>query len=111
VGTLHYSAQPGTSDATLYTPSSNTVLTGLIAYNTGGTDRTVTVHVVRGASGQDDSIASAVSVPAGTAVKLIDPAKLALGGIVLRAADGPYAADLLKGSASAATAVTLLAFE
>jgi hypothetical protein len=111
VGLIHYNAQPGTSDAALFTPTSDVILSGLLAYNSTGTDRTVTVHVIRGTSGQDESIASAVTVPAGAAVRLIDPSKLALGGIVLRAASGPYPADVLKGSASAATAVNLIAYE
>jgi hypothetical protein len=111
LGSIVYNAQPSASDATLVTPASDTIISGILAVNATGTDRTLTLHVTRAASGTDEPIVTSLPVPANSAVPVIDKAKLAYGGVLLRAAHAPYSADLLKGSASAATSITLIAYQ
>lgn len=104
MGTILYNAQPGTSDAALYTATVDTVLTKLIAYNTTGGAATVTLTVVRKLSGATETYANAVSIGASAASSLLNDRLLADGEIIL------YPGDSLHGLASAGTTVNVLAF-
>jgi hypothetical protein len=62
----------------------------------------VSLTVAR-ANGQSETLASSLNVPANSGVRPVDMAKMAYGAVLLRTG------DVLRGSASAATAVTLYA--
>ena len=115
--TIRYNGQPGTSDAALYTSSGVTTLSQVVAYNGTGTGRTLTLFVQRangnieyltgGAGPLADppaGVPTTTIVPAGHAVTLFDRRLATYNEIVL--GNG----DALHGSASAATAVNVLAF-
>jgi hypothetical protein len=102
--TIHYNAQPGTSDAALYTSSGETTIRRIVAFNATGTDRTVTLSVHRNLSGNVEQLASALAVDAGEAVDVLDNRLLTYNELVL------YDGDSIHGLASAATAVNVLAY-
>ena len=99
-----YNAQPSTSDAALYTASANTPFTKVIAQNATGGAATVTLSVHRAISGAVETIASAVSVPANSALSLIEDRLLADEEFIL------YNNDSIHGLASAGTTITVLVF-
>lgn len=100
-----YNGQPGTADAALYTDSSTpAVFTKLIAVNATSGAVTLSLSVIRSISGVTETICSALSIPAHSAVSLLDDHELAENGVVLDPADA------LHGSAGAATSITVTAF-
>jgi hypothetical protein len=102
-----YNGQPGTSNATLISAPSagNTkAFANLVAVNTTGGAVTLSLKVVRSISGVTETICSALSLPANSAVSLLDDPRLALEEVVLDAG------DTLQGSASAGTSITVTAF-
>jgi hypothetical protein len=104
VGTVAYNAALGTSDSAVITAAADTLLSGIVAINGTGSSAALNLSVHRG-SGQTETLASALNVPADSAIRPVDMAKMALGAVLLRIG------DTLHASASAATTVTLLAFE
>jgi hypothetical protein len=104
VSTILYNAQPTTSDAALYTATSNTPFTHVIAQNATGGAATVTLSVHRAGSGVAETIASATSVPAGSALNLVSSRLLADEEFIL------YNGDSIHGLASAGTTITVLVF-
>jgi hypothetical protein len=104
LGTIHYSGQPGTSDSALITADADMILTGLVASNATGGAATLSLHVLR-SSGQTETLATALPVGAGAAQQVVDNGRMTYSGVLLRSGDA------LHGSASAASTVTLLAFE
>lgn len=100
-----YNGQPTTSDAALYTASGSTAaFSKLIAVNTTGSAATLTLTVNRAVSTVVESICSALSLPAHSAVSLEYDAQEALGEIVLDSGDA------LHGSAGTGSAITVTAF-
>lgn len=99
-----YNAQPATSDAALYTATSDTPFTHVIAQNATGGAATVTLSVHRALSGAVETIASALSVPANSALSLIQDRLLADEEVIL------YANDTIHGLASAGSTITVLVF-
>jgi hypothetical protein len=104
VSTTRYNGQPGTSDAALYTSSGVTTVNQIVAYNGTGTDRTLTLKVVRNLTANQESLCTALTVPAGKALTILDRRLSTYNEIVFE--DG----DALHGLASAASAVNVLAF-
>ena len=104
MGTIVYNGQPGTSDAALFTASSNTPISKLIAWNATGGAATVTLSVHRSGSGVVETIATALSIPASGSVSLVEDRLQALGEILL------LAGDTLHGLASAGSTINVLAF-
>lgn len=104
MGTIVYSGQPVKSDAALVDAARDIIIGGLIAVNATDTDQAVTLSVHR-ADGRVEPLATAAPVEAGTAGPVLNMAWTHHQGILLRAGDS------LRGSASAAKAITLLAYE
>jgi hypothetical protein len=100
-----YNGQPGTSDAALVTASGTPkTFANLVAVNATGAAVTLSLSVHRSVSGVVETIANALSIPANSAVSLLDDHELALEEVELEPGDS------LHGSASAATSVTVTAF-
>jgi hypothetical protein len=100
-----YNGQPGTSDAALVTASSTPLtFSNLIAVNATSGAVTLSLSVIRAISGVTETICSALSIPAHSAVSLLTDYELELGEIVLDNGDA------LHGSAGAATSITVTAF-
>ncbi len=98
------SAQPGTGDSVLYTgPAGGIILSHLYASNVTGAAATLTMSVHRVLSGQTEPVCTALSVGASVMEDIINPAKLAYGGLRLDAG------DTLHASAGTASAVTVTA--
>jgi hypothetical protein len=102
VGAVAYNAALGTSDSAVITAAADTLLSGIVAINSTGSAATVNLSVHRG---KTETLASALNVPADSVIRPVDMAKMALGAVLLRIG------DTLHANASAATTVTLLAFE
>jgi len=106
VGSIVYNAQPGTSDAALFTAgSSGAILPNVVAVNATDAAVTLNLSVVRAISGVTETICSALSIPAASAQAIIYANFMADGGVFLL--DG----DSLHGSAGTASALTVIAFE
>lgn len=102
-----YNGQPATSDAALIAaPSAGTTkaFANLVAVNTTSGAVTLSLSVVRAGSGVTETICSALSLPAHSAVSLLDDPRLALEEVVLDVG------DTLHGLASAGTSITVTAF-
>jgi hypothetical protein len=100
-----YNGQPGTSDAALYTASgSAAVFPNLVAVNATSGAVTLSLSVHRAISGVVETICNALSIPAHSAVSLLDDHELFLGEVELEPGDS------LHGLAGAATSITVTAF-
>lgn len=100
-----YNGTPSTSDAALVTASGTPVVfSHLIAVNTTGSAATITLSVNRSVSGVVETIASALSLPAHSAVSLEYDRLEALGEIVLDSG------DTLHGLQGTSSAITVTAF-
>lgn len=104
MSTILYNAQPTTSDAVLYTATSDTPFSHVVAQNATGGAATVTLSVHRSLSGAVETIASALSVPATSALSLLNGRLLTYNEVIL------YSGDTIHGLASAGTTITVLVF-
>lgn len=104
MSTILYNAQPTTSDAVLYTATSDTPFSHVVAQNATGGAATVTLSVHRSLSGAVETIASATSVPATSALSLLNGRLLTYNEVIL------YSGDTIHGLASAGTTITVLVF-
>lgn len=104
MGAILYNAQPGTSDAALYTASSETPIDKLVAVNATGGAVTLTLSVHRAISGVAESLCSALSIPTETALSLVEDRLLALEEILL------LPGDSLHGLAGSGSSITVIAF-
>jgi hypothetical protein len=96
--------QPGITDSVLYTgPVGGIILSHVVATNLTGAAATLTMTVHRVISGQTEPVCTALSVGASVMEDVLNPAKLAYGGLRLDAG------DTLHASASAAASVTVTA--
>ena len=99
-----YTGQPGTADAAIYTgPAGGIILSQIYAANLTGAAVPLTMTVHRVISGQIEPVATALPIGASTMQELLNPAKLAYGGLRLDAG------DTLHASAGTASAVTVTA--
>lgn len=104
MSTILYNAQPSTSDAVLYTATSDTPFSHVVAQNATGGAATVTLSVHRSISGAVEPIATALSVPATSALSLLNGRLLTYNEVIL------YNGDTIHGLASAGTTITVLVF-
>ena|ERR1700729_2064461 len=104
MGAILYNAQPGTSDAALYTASSNQEIDKIVAVNATGGAVTLTLSVHRSASGVVETLCSALSIASETAVSLVEDRLLALEEILLESGDS------LHGLAGSGSSITVIAF-
>lgn len=104
MSTIRYNAQPAATDAALYTSSGETTISHIVAFNSTGVDHNITLSVHRSLSGNVEVLATALDVPPGAAVEVLDRRLLTYNEIVL------YNGDSLHGNADAATAVNVLAY-
>jgi hypothetical protein len=104
MGAIVYSGQPATSDAALFTATSNTPITHIIASNATGGAATLTLSIHRIGSGNVEVLATALSVGASAALSLVSDRLLADEEYIL------YNGDSLHGLASAGTTISVLAF-
>jgi hypothetical protein len=104
MGTIVYTGQPGSTDTVLYTgPAGGIILSQIYAANLTGSPVPLTMTVQRVISGQTEPVATALSIGADTMQELLNPGRLAYGGLRLDAG------DTLHASAGTAEAVTVTA--
>jgi hypothetical protein len=103
-GPILYNSQPATSDAALYTATSDTTISKIIAYNTTGGAATVTLSIHRSLSGTVETIATALSIGASAASSLVEDRLEADEEILL------LNGDSLHGLASAGSTINVLVF-
>jgi hypothetical protein len=82
-----YCGQPASSDAALYTASGVKVFPSLVAVNPTVSAVTLSLSVVRSISGVTETICSGLSVPAFSAVSLLDDPRLAMEEVLLDPGD------------------------
>jgi hypothetical protein len=98
------STQPGTADSVMYTgPAGGIILSQIYAANLTGSAVPLTMAVQRVISGQTEPVCTALSIGASVMEEVLDPAKLAYGGLRLDSG------DTLHASAGTAAAVTVTA--
>jgi hypothetical protein len=108
MGLLHYSGQPTATNAALYTNGTTSAvpIKKIVAVNATGGAATITLTLRRSLSGNTEATTpGAVSVPANSALSLVEDRLLALDEIVVDPGDA------LWGVASAPATITVYAFE
>lgn len=104
MSSIRYNAQLAATDAAVYTSSGETTVKRIVAFNSTGADHNLTLSVHRSLSGNVEQICSALDVPAGSAVDVLDSRLLTYNELVL------YNGDSIHANADAATAVNVLAY-